>query len=97
MCMLAVLLLLNGFSVLFPGHWPTSTFLTSYIGFPAFLAIYFAHRVYALKDPWARDPRNIDLHSGLAEVKADCLEEESLTVASGADLRLLGIIKATLN
>lgn len=77
MCMLAVLLLLNGFSVLFPGHWPTSTFLTSYIGFPAFLAIYFAHRVYALKDPWARDPRNIDIHSGLAEVEADCLKEET--------------------
>lgn len=76
MCTFAVLLLLNGFSVFFPGHWSISTFLTSYIGFPAFLAIYFGHRLYAYKDPWLRDPTSVDLHSGLAEVEADSWDEQ---------------------
>lgn len=76
MCVFAILLLCNGFSVFVAGNWSVSTFLTSYIGIPVFLGIYFAHRIYARGDSWARHPCSIDLHTGLAEVEADCPEEE---------------------
>lgn len=76
MCVFAILLLCNGFSAFVAENWSVSTFLTSYIGIPMFLGIYVAHRIYAHSGPWARHPYNIDLHTGLTEVEADCPEEE---------------------
>ena len=92
MCMFAILLLCNGFSVFVAGNWSVSTFLTSYIGIPVFLGIYFAHRIYARGDSWARHPCNIDLHTGLAEVEADCPEEEPARTWRPDDSGNLGLI-----
>ncbi|KAI1104092.1 amino acid permease/ SLC12A domain-containing protein [Jackrogersella minutella] len=63
--------LLNGFSVFFPGQFTASSFLTSYIGIPAFLLIYFGHRISAKSDPWVRVPGSVDLKTELAYALAD--------------------------
>lgn len=36
-----------------------------------FLVIYFGHRIYAWKDPWAHPPGEVDLRTGLEEVLAE--------------------------
>ncbi|KAH7127372.1 amino acid permease/ SLC12A domain-containing protein [Dactylonectria macrodidyma] len=66
----AILLLINGFTVFFPSEWSVSTFLTAYIGIPAFLLIYFGHRIYHWNDEWIRKPEDIDMTEGLDEVLA---------------------------
>ncbi|KAM5344373.1 hypothetical protein ACJ41O_012910 [Fusarium nematophilum] len=65
-----VLLLINGFTVFFPSQWSVGTFLTAYIGIPAFLLIYFGHRIYHWGDEWVRRPEDIDMTDGLDEVLA---------------------------
>ncbi|EON64971.1 hypothetical protein W97_04206 [Coniosporium apollinis CBS 100218] len=67
----AFLALINGFNVFWPQLWSPASFLTSYIGVPIFLAIYFGHRIYAKSDPWAHAPEDVDMYTGLAEVLAD--------------------------
>ncbi|KAH9986579.1 amino acid permease/ SLC12A domain-containing protein [Xylariaceae sp. FL0662B] len=69
---------LNGFSVFFPGKFTASGFLTSYIGIPVFLLIYFGHRIWARDDPWVRSPRSVDLKTGLSDALAD--EESEVPV-----------------
>jgi amino acid transporter len=64
------LLFLNGFGVFFPGNWSTSSFLTSYIGFPIFIAIYFAHRIWKRKDAWIIPSSQVDLTTGLDYILA---------------------------
>jgi yeast amino acid transporter len=64
------LCLVNGFDVFWPENWSASSFLTAYVGIPIFLCIYFAHRIYAFRDPWAHNPEDVDLHTGLEEVVA---------------------------
>ncbi|KAI9759310.1 MAG: alpha-1,4-glucan branching enzyme [Chaenotheca gracillima] len=66
----AILLLINGFDVFFPGRFSASAFLTAYVGIPAFLVIYFGHRIYHYKDPWLRHPETVDLQSNLEEILA---------------------------
>ena len=67
-----ILCLINGFTVFWPQEWSASSFLTDYIGIPIFLCIYFGHRIfYAWKDPWAHDPLEVDLNTGLQQVLAD--------------------------
>ena len=68
---LVVLLLANGFTLFFPGHFTVSRFLTAYIGIPIFLGIYFCHKMYFWNDPWAHAPHAVDLNSGIAELEAD--------------------------
>lgn len=65
------LCLINGFTVFWPANWSASSFLTAYIGIPFFLAIYFGHRIYAWKEPWAHDPHKVDLVTGMDEVLAE--------------------------
>ncbi|UPK95521.1 hypothetical protein LCI18_006456 [Fusarium solani-melongenae] len=65
-----VLLLINGFTVFFPSEWSVATFLTAYIGIPAFLLIYFGHRLYYRDDEWVRKPEDIDMYEGMDEVLA---------------------------
>jgi amino acid transporter len=65
------LTLINGFNVFWPQNWSASSFLTAYIGIPIFLAIYFGHRIYAWKDPWAHPPEMVDLQTGMEQVLAD--------------------------
>ncbi|KAI6090138.1 amino acid permease/ SLC12A domain-containing protein [Hypoxylon rubiginosum] len=74
--------LLNGFSVFFPGHFTASDFLTAYIGIPAFLLLYFGHRLFAQDALWLRAPDAVDLKTGLADVLAD--EESHATVSPAA-------------
>ncbi|PGH33416.1 AAT family amino acid transporter [[Emmonsia] crescens] len=64
------LVLLNGFSTFFPSKWTVAGFFTSYIGLPAFLVIYFGHRIYARQDPWLLSPHDVDLQTGLEETLA---------------------------
>ena len=45
--------------------------LTCRNSIPIFLVIYFGHRIYARQDPWAHDPAQVDLQTGLEEVEAD--------------------------
>ena len=68
----SVLILINGFAVFFPQNWSASSFLTAYIGIPIFLIIYGSHRIYSWSDPWAHDPKLVDLVTGLEE----CIAEE---------------------
>ena len=65
-----ILVLINGFDVFFPGRFSASSFLTAYVGIPIFLAIYFAHRAWHWRDPWARLPLEVDLKSGLQDMLA---------------------------
>ncbi|OJJ46806.1 hypothetical protein ASPZODRAFT_66291 [Penicilliopsis zonata CBS 506.65] len=66
---LFLLLLLNGFTVFFPGHWSFSTFITSYIGIPLFLAFYFGHKIFfAWNEPWWIPPHEVDLQTGLQAI-----------------------------
>ncbi|CAH0040520.1 unnamed protein product [Clonostachys solani] len=81
----SLLLLLNGFSVFFPGKWSVADFLTAYIGFPIFLVIYLAHRIYEWNAPWLIAPKDVDLTTDLdsilaLEVQAD---EEASKEATG--------------
>lgn len=64
------LMFINGFSVFFPSQWSVSNFFTAYIGIPAFLALYFGHRILFWKDPWAWHPEDVDMQTGLQEVIA---------------------------
>ncbi|KAJ5770524.1 uncharacterized protein N7511_002575 [Penicillium nucicola] len=66
------LLLCNGFTVFYPGQFTASGFLTTYLGIPLFLAIYFGHKVTAGRnDPWMTGSAEVDLITGVAEVTAD--------------------------
>ena len=64
------LILINGFSNFVADKWTIAGFFTSYIGIPAFLVLYFGHRLVFRKDPWTWAPENIDLHTGLEETLA---------------------------
>ncbi|KAI1206946.1 AAT family amino acid transporter [Annulohypoxylon truncatum] len=71
----AALLLLNGFTVFFPGKWSISGFLTAYIGIPIFLAIWLGHKFTVGKnDPWIYNSHDVDLTTGLSVVEADMPE-----------------------
>lgn len=64
-----VLMFLQGFKVFVPGNWNTSTFLTSYIGIPIFLAFYFGHKLKkGMNDPWVIPASEVDMKSGLEEI-----------------------------
>ncbi|KAH7145238.1 amino acid permease-domain-containing protein [Fusarium sp. MPI-SDFR-AT-0072] len=65
-----ILLLINGFTVFFPSQWSVGDFFTAYIGIPAFLLIYFGHRLYHRGDRWVRNPEDVDMHEGMDEVLA---------------------------
>jgi amino acid transporter len=64
------LLLINGFQVFFPQKWTVAGFFTSYIGIPAFLILYFGHRIAYRNDPWMWAPHDVDLVTGLEETLA---------------------------
>lgn len=60
-----VLALINGFNVFFPGQFSASSFLTAYIGIPAFLVIYFGHKIWkGRSDPWYIRAHEIDIQEG---------------------------------
>lgn len=66
------LLIINGFTVFYPGSWSTSSFLTNYLGIPIFGVLWIGHKLTAGKsDPWIYKPSAVDLTSNLREVEAD--------------------------
>ncbi|RFU26547.1 hypothetical protein B7463_g9791, partial [Scytalidium lignicola] len=65
-----ILVLINGFDVFFPSRWSISSFMTAYVGIPAFLVIYFGHRIWFWSEPWAMAPENVDLFTDLDTVIA---------------------------
>ncbi|KAJ5290783.1 Proline-specific permease [Penicillium angulare] len=64
----SLMALINGFTVFFPSQWSVSNFFTAYIGIPAFLILYFGHRVLFWSDPWAWRPEEVDMQTGLQEI-----------------------------
>lgn len=72
-----ILLLCNGFSVFFPGHWSVTDFLIAYIGIFVFLTIYLIHRLVHWKDAWMFKAEDIDLTSGIEEIEALEFEEQN--------------------
>lgn len=77
-----ILLLLNGFTVFYPGRFTATGFLTTYLGIPIFLTLWLGHKlILGRGNPWFYKPDEVDLTTGLAEVEADAemwtrLEEE---------------------
>jgi len=65
------LTLINGFDVFFPGRFTASSFLTAYVGIPIFLCIYGLHKAFHWNEPWAHDPQDVDLHTGIDVVVAN--------------------------
>lgn len=75
----AILALINGFNVFFPGQFSTSSFLTAYIGIPAFLVIYLGHKILkGRSDPWYLPAHAIDIQEGLEQ-----LQHEEPSTGSG--------------
>ncbi|PYI00915.1 proline-specific permease [Aspergillus sclerotiicarbonarius CBS 121057] len=69
--LLCLLLLLNGFTVFFPGHWDISTFITSYIGIPIFVFFFLGHKLFTERHtPWFIPSNEVDLTTGLPEILA---------------------------
>jgi yeast amino acid transporter len=71
----AFLCVINGFDVFFfkakGTPFNVSNFFTAYIGIPIFMAIYFGHRRYDHKSPWAWPAEEVDLKSGMTQVLAE--------------------------
>ncbi|SPO01941.1 probable amino acid transporters [Cephalotrichum gorgonifer] len=67
-----ILLLLNGFTVFYPGQWTASKFVTAYVAAPLFITIYLGHKfTVGRNDPWFLDAKDMDITTGLREVEAD--------------------------
>lgn len=68
----AFLLVMNGFTQFYPGHFTPSGFLTTYLGIPLFLVLWLGHQlVTGKKHPWIWSPAAVDLTTGLRAVEAD--------------------------
>ncbi|OBT82755.1 hypothetical protein VE02_09110 [Pseudogymnoascus sp. 03VT05] len=73
----AVLALINGFNVFFPGQFSASSFLTAYIGIPAFFAVYLGHKFWTGRsDPWYLPVPDIDIQEGLEQLQNEESPEE---------------------
>lgn len=77
------LLLMNGFTVFYQGNFTASGFLTSYLGIPLFLTLYFGHKLIAgRKDSWLIPPADVDLTTGVEEMEADAQMWEAMERAA---------------
>ncbi|KAF9891686.1 hypothetical protein FE257_003698 [Aspergillus nanangensis] len=64
-----LLALINGFNVFFPGQFSVSSFLTTYIGIPAFFLVYLGHKVWKGRgDAWYIPAHAIDIRDGQEQV-----------------------------
>lgn len=82
------LIFINDFTVISPSQLSVSNFFTAYISIPAFLVLYFGHRIVFWQDPWEWRPEDEDMQTGLQEV----LEAEQPPVVRdtwGKKLRVL--------
>ncbi|OQV00979.1 hypothetical protein CLAIMM_06407 [Cladophialophora immunda] len=68
----AFLLLMNGFTVFYPGRFTASGFLTTYLGIPIFMLLWIGHKfTWGRNDPWMYRTAHMDLTTNLAEIEAD--------------------------
>jgi amino acid transporter len=94
-----VILLLNGFTLFYPGQFTASGFLTTYIGIPLFLALWLGHKLTAGKnEPWLYQPEDVDLITDVREVEADAerwarLEDEAKEGRSGPGHKYWNVIR----
>ncbi|CAG8213882.1 unnamed protein product [Penicillium nalgiovense] len=65
----SILCLLNGFTVFFPSEWSIASFISAYLGLPAFFILYFAHRFTYRKELWAIPSHLVDLQIDPAELE----------------------------
>ncbi|KAF4549231.1 Amino acid permease-like protein 31 [Elsinoe fawcettii] len=81
----ASFLLLNGFTVFYPGQFDVAGFLTTYLGIPIFIILWVGHKLIAARnESWLHSLHSIDLVTGLAEVEA---EEHSHSSEENGDRR----------
>jgi amino acid transporter len=67
-----IFMLVQGFKVFVTDNWDTSTFMTSYIGIPIFLAFYLGHKfTRGRNDPWVIPSEEVDMKTGLEEIIAN--------------------------
>ena len=67
-----ILMLVQRFKGFVGDNWDVSTFLTSYIGIPIFLGLYFGHKFTRGKnDAWVTPSKEVDMTSGLDEIIAN--------------------------
>lgn len=64
----SILCLLNGFTVFFPSQWSIASFMSAYIGLPAFIVLYFAHMIIHREEPWAIPSHLVDLRLDPADL-----------------------------
>ena len=66
------LLLMNGFTVFYPGQFTVSGFLTTYLGIPIFLALWLGHKfTWGRDDKWLKGSEEVDLTTGVREIEGD--------------------------
>ncbi|KIW73450.1 hypothetical protein PV04_01567 [Phialophora macrospora] len=89
-----VLLLLNGFTVFYPGRFTASGFLTTYLGIPIFLVLWIGHKLtWGRSDPWMLKPANVDLWSNVRGIEADAEVWASLDEPKKQQTGRYGILK----
>lgn len=71
MIIFALMCLLNGFTVFFPGRWSTGDFISAYVGLPLIVGMYFIHRFINRSDPWAIPSHAVSLNMSQEELDDD--------------------------
>ena len=67
-----ILALINGFDVFFPDQFSVSSFVTTYIGIPAFFVVYLSHKAWkGRSEPWYISAHEIDIQEGLEQACGD--------------------------
>lgn len=69
-----ILTITNGFHVFFPSNWSAANFLAAYITIPAFLLLYFGHKI-RFRTPFAIRVQDIDVITGKKEMDALCAND----------------------
>lgn len=62
-----LLILINGFTVFFPGEFTAATFLTSYLNIPLFLALFIGYKVIKKTKFWRAD--EMDFWTGIPSIE----------------------------
>ncbi|SCU82181.1 LADA_0C03576g1_1 [Lachancea dasiensis] len=66
----SIMIIVQGYSVFYPSQWSLKDFLFCYLMIFVDLGIYLTHKFILTKKPtWPKDPRNVDLTSGLLAIE----------------------------
>ncbi|KAK4240419.1 amino acid permease/ SLC12A domain-containing protein [Achaetomium macrosporum] len=71
----SLLTLTNGFQVFSPSRWNYQDFLAAYITIPAFLLLYFGHKLW-FRTPFAKKLQDIDVLTGKKEMDEFCANDD---------------------